>query len=138
MSSRALAAVRSGVLSTACIAFLSLCCLLAAATLRWSDDFDLTWNLFLAWIPLVSVHALALAARSAPGRLILPLLGAVWLVFLPNAPYLVTDLVHLRGGHNAQNAATLVVLALTGLLIGIKAVQIVQGVVARLAGERAA
>lgn len=50
-------------------------------------------NLGLAWIPV------ALAALLATGRvrgrlLVVVPLGLVWLLFLPNAPYLVTDLVH--------------------------------------------
>ncbi len=57
----------------------------------------LAWNLLLAWAPL----GLALAAALAPGSgswsaLRSPVL-AVWLLLLPNAPYLVTDLVHLEG-----------------------------------------
>jgi len=46
----------------------------------------LVWNLMLAMIPL----ALAMPERGGLGRF------AVWLLFFPNAPYLVTDLVHLR------------------------------------------
>jgi uncharacterized membrane protein len=56
----------------------------------------LIWNLFLAWVP----YGCALAVRSAHRRrvrtLLLVPLFAVWLGFLPNAPYLVTDFVHLR------------------------------------------
>lgn len=53
----------------------------------------LTWNLFLAWIPMLC--ALGFATVRSRGWLI-PL-GLGWLAFLPNSPYLVTDLVHLRG-----------------------------------------
>ncbi len=52
----------------------------------------LAWNLALAWIPWVSARLVA-RARS---RLGCAAAAFVWLVFLPNAPYLVTDLVHLR------------------------------------------
>src|SRR5512133_1596649 len=52
----------------------------------------LAWNLVLAWVPWLSARRLA-GARS---RGALAGLGAAWLLFLPNAPYLVTDLVHLR------------------------------------------
>src|SRR5262245_33382879 len=58
----------------------------------------LGWNLILAWVPLLI--ALVIARRHAPGTrpswLLSGVLGAVWLAFLPNAPYLVTDLIHLR------------------------------------------
>jgi uncharacterized membrane protein len=52
----------------------------------------LLWNLALAWIPWLAAWFLS-AARS---RIVLAGCGVVWLLFLPNAPYLVTDLVHLR------------------------------------------
>jgi uncharacterized membrane protein len=50
----------------------------------------LWWNLFLAWVPWV----VSFTMRQAP-KLFWPL-GAVWLAFFPNAPYLLTDLVHLK------------------------------------------
>lgn len=57
----------------------------------------LVWNLFLAWIPYVlSLVAVAAAPRLKKTRLVLlaPLFAA-WLLFFPNAFYVVTDLVHL-------------------------------------------
>ena len=59
-------------------------------------DFQfLLWNLFLAWVPFI----LALVVydryrRGTPLVRLLPAL-ALWLLFLPNAPYIVTDFVHL-------------------------------------------
>ncbi len=57
----------------------------------------LVWNLFLAWVPYFwSLWALSLH-QHAPRRwwaLLLP--GLLWLLFFPNAPYLITDLIHLR------------------------------------------
>jgi uncharacterized membrane protein len=55
----------------------------------------LLWNLFLAAIPFCLSAALVLAARP-PRALLLLLVGAAWLLFFPNAPYLVTDLFHLE------------------------------------------
>lgn len=54
----------------------------------------LPWNLALAWVPYLASLAADVAERRARG-LVLPL-GALWLLFLPNAPYLLTDFVHLR------------------------------------------
>ncbi|MBW4085149.1 DUF1361 domain-containing protein [Paenibacillus sp. S150] len=55
----------------------------------------LIWNLFLAWLPFVfSMAAHELDKRKIGGLLMLPL-GIAWLLFFPNAPYIMTDLVHL-------------------------------------------
>lgn len=50
-------------------------------------------NLVLAWMPLLFAE---LAARRANCKRTLPILAGLWLLFFPNAPYIVTDLVHLR------------------------------------------
>ena len=56
------------------------------------------WNLFLAWLPMLS----ALLASSIYRRrsyLTWPVILAcalAWLLFFPNAPYAITDLTHLR------------------------------------------
>ena len=51
----------------------------------------LPWNLFLAAIPAIAAGLFARASnRAVQGVLFL-----VWILFLPNAPYLVTDFVHL-------------------------------------------
>jgi uncharacterized membrane protein len=55
----------------------------------------LLWNLFLAWIPVVFaliIHTHYLSGRR-PGRMLVP--GLIWLLFLPNAPYIFTDFIHL-------------------------------------------
>ncbi|WP_438431230.1 DUF1361 domain-containing protein [Gorillibacterium sp. sgz500922] len=58
----------------------------------------LVWNLFLAWVPVAFQLLLAWAHRLPAGGLRLFLVlafGAGWLFFYPNAPYLVTDLLHV-------------------------------------------
>ncbi|MFK7987821.1 MAG: DUF1361 domain-containing protein [Sandaracinaceae bacterium] len=65
----------------------------------------LLWNLMLAWVPVVAAWLVQAAMRVPDGhepmrsprspRLALAW-GLLWIAFLPNAPYLVTDLVHLR------------------------------------------
>lgn len=55
----------------------------------------LAWNLFLAWIPLLLAVAAVGVWRSG-GRISAALLFVLWLLFFPNAPYVVTDFVHLH------------------------------------------
>jgi uncharacterized membrane protein len=59
----------------------------------------LLWNLFLAWIPYVL--ALAVRRTAAGGRTdagvkpLAALLALAWLFFYPNAPYILTDFIHV-------------------------------------------
>ncbi|MDQ1384469.1 MAG: hypothetical protein QOG65_1848 [Actinomycetota bacterium] len=51
------------------------------------------WNLFLAAVP--AVLALALFPTSARRGVAWWLGFGAWVLFLPNAPYLLTDVVHM-------------------------------------------
>src|SRR5687768_12054725 len=53
----------------------------------------LLWNLALAWVPYVSALALERFHR-ARRRVAFAIGTAVWVLFLPNAFYLVSDLTH--------------------------------------------
>ena len=54
------------------------------------------WNLFLSWIPLiVAFLANNFTKRFGHVPFGLAFLSLVWIVFFPNAPYMVTDLAHL-------------------------------------------
>lgn len=58
---------------------------------------NLVWNLALAWVPYLAslfAAALFLAAPKQGWFLILP--GGLWLIFFPNAPYIITDFLHLH------------------------------------------
>jgi uncharacterized membrane protein len=103
----------------------------------------LVWNLFLAGIPyLAGLWAEAEHVRR-PGcwrRLMLP--GAIWLLFLPNAPYIVTDLVHL-GRYRAAvplwyDAVLIAAFAWTGCLLGVVSLRIMQERVRAAAGPAVA
>lgn len=81
----------------------------------------LAWNLFLACVPLASSRALRTLHRRAAPRWTQWTLFALWLLFLPNAPYIVTDLVHLPRPPGAMfwyNLGTLLSCAAAGLLLG--------------------
>ena len=52
----------------------------------------MNWNLLLAFIPLLALY---LFERSY-SKYLKVFLFFLWFLFLPNAPYIVTDLIHLR------------------------------------------
>ncbi len=56
----------------------------------------LVWNLCLAWLPYAwSLWALSIHRRFSRRWWSLLLPAALWLLFFPNAPYIVTDFLHL-------------------------------------------
>ncbi len=75
------------------------------------NAFWMTWNLFLAFIPVVLAP---FVFRHRGERTPLWWTGlALFVLFLPNAPYVITDLVHLDGDVRAAANDTAV---LTGVL----------------------
>jgi uncharacterized membrane protein len=84
---------------------------LAEIAIAFSNIYSgwILWNLFLAFIPLVLSFWLfrrKTTARSFPWWLGL----VVYLAFLPNAPYLLTDIIHLIRGIRAGNSAWIIAL----------------------------
>jgi uncharacterized membrane protein len=58
--------------------------------------FFLIWNLFLATISLILSSLLKTAVEENRSKYVLWVLGVLWLLFFPNAPYVLTDFVHLN------------------------------------------
>jgi uncharacterized membrane protein len=94
----------------------------------------LVWNLTLAWVPLVLaiLMAIAYARRHSVAQLIV--FGALWLLFLPNAPYVLTDFIHLGSEHRLFDTLVLASFAFTSLAVGFASLVLVQLVVTRAAG----
>ena len=80
------------------------------------------------------------AGRTAVVRRGRPLLGAAWLAFFPNAPYLVTDLIHLRTRAFVPvwyDAIMVFAFALTGLCLAFLSLWLVHRLVERRLGKAA-
>lgn len=103
---------------------MTICCLALIVIRVWrTHSFGylfLVWNLFLAWVPfLITKYAL----DNIPGKKgiiknLIPLMA--WLAFLPNAPYILTDLFHLHPTHKIPMWFDLILIlsfALTGMLL---------------------
>jgi uncharacterized membrane protein len=102
----------------------------------------LLWNLFLAWVPLPLAAAAYVAQRRELGLTTIAPLFVGWLLFFPNAPYIVTDLIHFgRLGDRVPaelDLATLVAAAVAGLLVGFASLYVIQRVFWRRYGALAA
>ena len=60
--------------------------------------------------------------------------GAAWLLFLPNAPYVLTDFIHLGERHRLFDTLLIASFAFTSLALGFASLLLVQFVVTRAAG----
>jgi len=103
---------------------------------RSGEHAGIAWNLVLAWVPFVLALVIYERAPSASRRQ-LAALGALWLLFLPNAPYIVTDLKHVGGGSNVPilyDVLFLTASAWTGLLLGLTSLYLMHAVARRLLG----
>ena len=81
----------------------------------------MAWNIVLAWIPvLLSLAMLGVVRWGGGSAAVIPLLCA-WVLFLPNAPYLATDLVHLGNPISppAADAVMFAAFAITGVYLGL-------------------
>ena len=94
-------------------------------SIRW-----LLWNLFLAVIPVMAAYLLVRVDRRLTGRsraAALVVLGGVWLAFLPNSCYLMTEWRHflfdrhfqgVRDATNPNDLSALRVAAHAGFFLG--------------------
>jgi uncharacterized membrane protein len=97
----------------------------------------LYWNLVLAWVPLGIALLVYDASRRNASALTLLGGGAVWLLFFPNAPYIVTDLTHLRTFDGAPiwfDTVLACAAAWNGLALGFISLYLMQSVVRRRFG----
>lgn len=83
----------------------------------------LIWNLFLAWLPLGLAYLVGDMWRQRYiGRRGVIVGAGIWLLFFPNAPYLITDLIHLKAAPDHliwYDALMSFSFALSGLLTGL-------------------
>jgi len=123
----------------------SVCLGLFALRIAHSHKFAyryLIWNLFLAWLPILS----ALVAYNLQRRhswvnwILVPACALFWLVFFPNAPYLITDIMHLQRQATAPfwyDLILFVAFAWTGFFLGLVSLFMMQELVRRAAGNAA-
>ena len=126
-------------LNTAC----AVCISLVAVRVAYSDSSrhtGLIWNLFLAWIPFILAYvAHAVSWRRIWLYLIIPVIAFLWLIFYPNAPYMLTDLQDLaRVSSSAPlwyDVIIVVWCSWTAMLLGIVSLYLMQDIVMRTFGR---
>lgn len=100
------------------ITFLFIGCMIAARILVTGTIIHLflLWNIFLAWIPFILSRYFMQYRKKETWKQFFLFIS--WLVFFPNALYIVTDLIHLkdRGGAPVWYDA---ILLFTSSLIGL-------------------
>ncbi len=108
----------------------AVCVAMLKARVDWSQHtvyLWLLWNLFLAWLPYgLSLVTSWLHQRGARGWSLAPL-GVAWLLVFPNAPYLLTDFIHLRPRQAVPlwfDAALLGLFAATGWMLGLLSLEV--------------
>ncbi len=88
----------------------------------------LAWNLLLAWMPLLFGLLLEHVSERKGWKLIQFGLLGLWLLFFPNAPYIVTDMLHLHPRDPAPfwfDVCLVAIFAWNGLMLGFSSMRIV-------------
>lgn len=101
--------------------------------------YTLNVNLILAWIPVLFAWVAYNVYRkgSCLGAAIALLCIPIWLLFFPNAPYLITDLVHLHARPEMPywfDQILYMAFAFTGCYLGMISLILMQSLVRRLLG----
>jgi uncharacterized membrane protein len=100
----------------------------------------LVWNLFLAWIPLgIAYTAYVMAWKRRLLSVVIAFTAFLWLIFFPNAPYILTDFQHL--GQPSEivpiwfDVILVVWFAWTGLLLGVLSLYLMHEIIHREFGR---
>ncbi len=123
-------------LNLACAA----CIALVGARVVYTDSprhIGLIWNLFLAWIPFILAYfAHALSWKRVWVYIAIPFIAFLWLLFFPNAPYMLTDLQDLARGTGYEaplwyDVIIVVWCSWTGTLLGVISLYLMQDIITR-------
>lgn len=81
----------------------------------------LVFNLFLAWMPYWISMSFKTLDEKCKTPILLSLVAGLWLLFFPNAPYIITDLIHIKSRPPVPvwyDALLIFSFAWTGLMLG--------------------
>jgi uncharacterized membrane protein len=117
---------------------LGMALLVLRAALTWrGQHLFLIWNLLLAWVPLLLALKIDQIDQHGIRNWRLWSACAAWLLFFPNAPYILTDLTHLKFVGRTRWWTDLIMIlffALIGLVLAFVSLHRMHQVVARRRG----
>lgn len=110
---------------------------------EYSETVDyafLIWNLFLAWIPFIIAYlTYTLTLKRRWVYVVIPIAAFFWMIFFPNAPYILTDFQHLATHWTDlpvwYDVMMLIWFAFTGLLLGMVSLFLMQEIIRREFGR---
>lgn len=127
------------VLSLAAATFFSVALVAVRVAYTGSGDgLNLVWNLTLAWIPLLLAVLVYDGYRRGAPRPGLLAGAALWLLFFPNAPYILTDFKWIADWSGTPVVFDVLVVgaaAATGLALGFVSLYLMQALACRLFGR---
>jgi uncharacterized membrane protein len=108
--------------------------------IQWDGAPFLIWNLFLAWIPfIIAYFTYTLTLQRKWVFVVIPVAAFFWMIFFPNAPYILTDFQHLAGEWADlpvwYDVMMLIWFAFTGLLLGMVSLFLMQEIIRREFGR---
>lgn len=102
----------------------------------------LVWNLFLAWLPLLlAIRLMDVLKHKAWSSWEALATSFLWLIFLPNSFYLVSDFIHLQevqGANLLYDSVMFTAFVFTGLALGFSSLYLVHLQLRRRFTEREA
>lgn len=126
-----------GILLGLMLVLWTLCCIGLVGFRIWRTSsylyLSLLWNLALAWVPMIATFLIFWIERqhlSSPlGK---ALIFLTWFFFFPNAPYIITDLIHLTPRFGIPvwyDLMVIVFCAWTGLALAFGSLYLMQQIV---------
>jgi uncharacterized membrane protein len=121
-----------------------ICVALVLARIAYSDNTrhtGLIWNLFLAWIPFILAYfAHAISWKRSWVYMAVAVIAFLWLIFFPNAPYMLTDLQDLartnRGAPLWYDVIIVGWCSWTGMMLGVISLYLMQDIITRTFGRK--
>lgn len=134
--------LRAPLLTLAAASALGVALVGARTVLSWrGQHLYLVWNLFLAWVPLMlALHIEELQRRGEKRDWKFWSTAVAWLLFFPNAPYIFTDITHVKRatmGRWWTDLTIILLFAVIGLVLAFLSLHRMQALVSRRRGRLA-